>query len=250
MPGGNNRGMNNDFPWTQAEFREMTSKVVAAYWETRKKQSAAKKKKGGKRDTGTRGSVTGGKHMDAMSDLVAKVVLSAGFKESDLHFDRDLILPGYYRAQKKWDIVVARNNRLHAVIELKSQSGSFGNNQNNRIEEVLGLARDFWVAYREKAFGLERPWVGYAFLLEDSPKSRRPVKLEESPFPALAIFQNTDYARRYAIACERLVLERDYDATALLLAKPETPGDFDEPAEAHSLYQFCRSLYRRLRAEA
>lgn len=216
--------MKKEFPWTKAEFDAMTREAISAYWLTREKQTSANK--GGKKDTDTRKAVTGGKHLDALSELVSRVILGAGFAQEDIHFDKDLILPGYYRAQKKWDIVVARGNRLHAAIELKSQSGSFGNNQNNRIEEVLGLARDFWVAYRT------------------------PVSLKKSPFPALPGFKGTDYAGRYAIACERLVLERDYDATALLLAARQSPGDFDVPAEAHSFYNFCRTLYRRLRAEA
>lgn len=241
--------MKKDFPWTQAEFREMTRAAVSAYWTTRTNQQKAQVKRK-TTDAGTRGAVTGGKHLDALSGLIVRVILEAGFNAKDIHCDNALILPGYYRAQKKWDILVARDGRLHAAIELKSQSGSFGNNQNNRIEEVLGLARDFWVAYREKAFGLERPWIGYAFILEDSPKSRSVVKLKKSPFSAFPVFNDTDYARRYAIACERLVLERDYDATALVLSSPVKPGEFDEPAEAHSLYNFCRALYRRLRAEA
>lgn len=241
--------MKKDFPWTEAEFREMIREAVRSYWKTRAGQHSANKR-GKSKDAGTRGAVTGGKHLDALSDLVAKVILAAGFEKKDIHFGHDLVLPGYYRAQKMWDIIVARDGRLHAAIELKSQSGSFGNNQNNRIEEVLGLARDFWVAYREKAFGLERPWIGYAFLLEDSAKSRQVVKIKKSPFPASPTFDDTNYAERYAIACERLVLERDYDATALVLSSPDAPGDFDEPADAHSLYHFCRALYRRLRAEA
>ena len=241
--------MKKDVPWGRDEFREMTREAIAAYWATRAGQQSAQKNRKVK-DAGTRGAVTGGKHLDALSALVAKVILAAGFEEKDILFDNEIILAGYYRAQKKWDIIVARDGRLHAAIELKSQSGSFGNNQNNRIEEVLGLARDFWVAYREKAYGLERPWIGYAFLLEDSPKSRTPVSLKKSPFPVLPGFKGTDYAGRYAIACERLVLERDYDPTALLLAARQSPGDFDVPAEAHSFYNFCRTLYRRLRAEA
>ncbi len=241
--------MKKDFPWTRDEFREMTREAVAGYWVTRAGQQSAQMKRKVK-DAGTRGAVTGGKHLNALSALVAKVILASGFDENDILFDNEIILPGYYRAQKKWDIVVARDGRLHAAIELKSQSGSFGNNQNNRIEEVLGLAHDFWTAYREKAFGLNRPWIGYAFLLEDSAKSRAPVKLKASPFPALPIFENTGYAERYRIACERLVLERDYDATSLILSKTGQNGRFEEPAEEHSLYQFCRCLYRRLKAEA
>ena len=39
---------------------------------------------------------------------------------------------------------------LVAAIEFKSQAGeAIGNNLNNRAEEVVGLASDLWVAFRE-----------------------------------------------------------------------------------------------------
>jgi hypothetical protein len=33
---------------------------------------------------------------------------------------------------------------LVATVEVKSQVGSFGNNFNNRVEEAIGSATDFW----------------------------------------------------------------------------------------------------------
>ena len=64
------------------------------------------------------------------------------------------MLPGYYRPEKKWDLLVVSNNQLVTAIEFKSQVGpSFGNNFNNRVEEAVGSATDIWTAYREKRFG-------------------------------------------------------------------------------------------------
>ena len=165
-------------------------------------------------------------------------------------FAKPLVLPGYYRAQKKWDITITGAGELVAAIELKSQSGSFGNNLNNRSEEVLGLSRDFWTAYREKAFGLSsQPWLGYFFLLEQSIKSTTPVTLSESQFPAFPIFAGASYMERYRILCERLILERDYSATALVVSpKDSTNGEFAEPSTDLGLYRFSRSLFAHLLA--
>ena len=159
-----------------------------------------------------------------------------------------MVLPGYYRAQKTWDVVILRDDRLLAALELKSQSGSFGNNLNNRTEEVLGLSKDFWTAYREKRFSsAPQPWLGYFFLLEHTGRSIRPVKMKKSPFPADEAFMGASYLDRYRILCERLVLERDYTATAVIAAEKRTRGaKFTEPSESVSLSRFCTSLYKHL----
>jgi len=61
-----------------------------------------------------------------------------------------LELPGYYRSEKKWDLIALSGGELVAAMEFKSQVGpSFGNNFNNRCEEAIGSATDFWVAFRE-----------------------------------------------------------------------------------------------------
>jgi hypothetical protein len=64
--------------------------------------------------------------------------------------------------------LVVADGRLLASMELKSQVGpSFGNNYNNRTEEAVGNAADFWTAYREGAYSkLPRPWLGYDLALK------------------------------------------------------------------------------------
>ena len=52
---------------------------------------------------------------------------------------------------------------------------SFGNNFNNRTEEAIGTAHDFWTAYREKAFGDQtRPFVDWLMMVEGADKFRLP----------------------------------------------------------------------------
>ena len=98
-------------------------------------------------------------------------------------------LPGWFRPEKKWDLLVVVEGCLIAAIEFKSQVGSFGNNFNNRTEEALGSAADLWAAYREGAFKPSaRPWLGYLMLLEDAPGSTRPVKAQEPHFKVFEEF--------------------------------------------------------------
>ena len=75
-------------------------------------------------------------------------------------------------------------SNLVAAVEVKSQVGSFGNNFNNRVEEALGNASDFWTAYGKGIFKpSQKPWLGYLFMLEEDEKSLRPTKrINLSPF--------------------------------------------------------------------
>lgn len=234
------------FPLSKPELDRAIRDAVAAYWRARKGQAKKQSQRGGT-DTGTRGEVTGGQHLNAFSELVVEIVRLAGFAESEVRLRTGVELPGYYRPTKKWDIVVVRDERLCAAIEMKSQVGpSFGNNFNNRSEEAIGSSSDFWVAYREGALGPHQPWVGYFLLVEESEKSLAPVRLPRAVFEPMPVFNNTSYIDRYAILCQRLVLERNYTAAALLTSPRGAAGDYREPASALSFEHFVRSLYGHL----
>lgn len=99
--------------------------------------------------------------------------------------------------------------------------------------EAIGSATDILMAYREGAFaGSPRPWVGYFMLLEDSPKSRAPVSLQQPHFPVFREFHGTSYAERYHLLCKKLVRERLYHAAYLLLSNPKDGlrGAYSEPS--------------------
>jgi hypothetical protein len=154
-------------------------------------------------------------------------------------------LPGYFRPTKDWDLVVVVDDRLLASIEFKAQVGSFGNNFNNRVEEALGASTDLLTAYREGKFKpSQKPWLGWLMLLEDSPKSTTPVRINEPHFEVFSEFKNTSYAKRYELFCERMVRERLYDSTCFLMSN-ETEGlrgGYTEPNEELSFKSFATSL--------
>lgn len=156
--------------------------------------------------------------MDAISRLIHSELVRAGVPEESIHKRTCVELPGYYRPEKQWDLVVVRNSMLICAIELKSQAGpSFGNNFNNRVEEVVGSAGDLWTAFREGRLGETRaPWLGYFFLLEDCPESGSSVAVKEPHFCVDPVFVRASYQKRYEVLCTRLVLERMYTAACLV----------------------------------
>ena len=80
--------------------------------------------------------------MGALEVLVADILCDAGLKRLDVRTRTSLELPGYFRATKKWDLIVESQGRLLLAMEFKSQAGkSIGNNVNNRSEEAVEVPR-------------------------------------------------------------------------------------------------------------
>jgi len=234
---------------THDDLAQEIRRAVRHFWRTRERQAKAQGRKTGERDRGARSAVTGGAHLDGFADLIRKLIVKAGVSETAVHRRHRVELPGYYRAEKQWDLVVVVDGRLLATVEFKAQVGpSFGNNYNNRAEEALGNATDYWAAFREGAFrGSPRPWLGYMMLLEESPGSTRPIAVAEPHFPVFDEFRNASYAMRYEILLTKLVRERLYDAASLILS-PSTAGRtgaFSEPCRELSFASFAESLLAR-----
>jgi len=148
------------------DYEQRFQDAVRDFWTIRGSQ-AERQRLEGKLDAGTRGAVTGGAHLNSVALLLADVFTDAGIHP----FGNFRTLPGYYRASKNWDVVVTYKGVIVAIIELKSQVGSFGNNFNNRVEEMIGQSLDLWRAAREGLLGEIRPWFGYVMVLESDPRS-------------------------------------------------------------------------------
>ncbi len=189
--------------------------------------------------------------MDGFVELVKDYLVECKVSVSDIFFSKKVELPGWFRAEKQWDLLVVVEEKLIAAMEFKSQVGSFGNNFNNRTEEVLGSATDIWTAYREGAFTLsQRPWLGYVMLLEEVDKSLSPVGVKEPHFPVFPEFRDASYAKRYEILMTKLVRERLYDSAALLLSSQASvdDGSYHQPSFELSLESLLTSLKARAMA--
>jgi hypothetical protein len=217
--------------------------AVAAFWSTRTSHRVGTQ-------GGTRGSVIAGKNMEGFEQLVGLVASHCGLPE-DCVFTRkrDQVLPGYFRPTKNWDVLVIHEGQLLAAFEFKSQVGSFGNNFNNRSEEVIGSAADLWVAHRYGGFAPQSrrehvdvvaepdgqpvltryfqsdprpPFLAWVMLVEDCDRSRKPVGVTEPHYPVFPEFKGASYVDRYRILCERLMSRRLYSGAGLVLSSKET----------------------------
>jgi Restriction endonuclease XhoI len=197
-----------------ARLKARLSEAIKQFWAVRDQQGT---RQGGDntdaKDRGTRSAVTGGKHIDGFIRLVTQLLVEAGISGATIYCKARPVdevqvrkkkresddpplctqteLPGWFRAEKDWDLLLVVDKFLLAAIEFKSQVGpSFGNNFNNRTEEALGNATDLWAAYREGAFKpSQRPWLGYFMLLEEADGSTTPVKTSEAHFSVFPEFR-------------------------------------------------------------
>jgi hypothetical protein len=222
-------------PLLPPAFDELVREAVHTFWHSRSSGTVASGQ-GGSRD-----AVVGGKNMDGFVQVVREVVRHCGLAPDSVHCRKSkVVLPGFFRATKNWDVLVIHQLRLLGVFEFKSQVGSFGNNFNNRSEEVIGSAADLWVAHYHGAYGGPRstqmveehtpsvlnptlqsdprpPFLGWLMLLEECDGSMRGVRCDEPHYPVFREFVDASYARRYQILCERLVERQLYTAAALEL---------------------------------
>lgn len=234
------------------DLRRRLEVAVREFWLTRQSQSERQGRAAGTRDTGARAAVTGGAQMNGFVQLVRTLLSEVGVADSSISLRRGVELPGWFRAEKAWDLLVVVEQRLVATVEFKSQVGpSFGNNFNNRTEEALGSATDLLAAYREGAFAPStRPWLGYLMLLEENAGSTRPVRIAEPHFKVFPEFRGTSYAKRYEILLTKLIRERLYDAACLLLTDSDAgpKGQYREPVEELAFARFVESLLSRAMA--
>ncbi|MBT2145118.1 MULTISPECIES: PaeR7I family type II restriction endonuclease [unclassified Rhodanobacter] len=217
-------------------FDKLTRQAVHTFWHSRNSGTV-----NATHDSG-RAAVVGGKNMDGFIEVVRAVVMYCGLAADTVHVRKSkVVLPGFFRATKSWDVLVVHEKRLLGVFEFKSQVGSFGNNFNNRSEEVIGSAADLWVAHHHGAYGgVSRsrskvreyspallnpviqsdprpPFLAWLMLLEECDASMRSVHCDEPHFAVFEEFRDASYARRYQILCERLVERQLYSAAALEL---------------------------------
>ncbi len=228
---------------TRQDFED----AVAAYWGVKASQknlSAIKDAVG----AGTAGSVRGGKHFDVIAALLAKFFLDEGYPPEDIRVAKKqgLELPGYYRPQKQWDVVVVHQKTLVAAFELKALGGpSFGNNYNNRVEEALGSAVDLRRSALTELYPGEKPWLGYFFIMEDHPKSRSSVKMAKGALPPHEEWVGKSYQQRFAMFCQRLMAEDLYDAACYITSSESEPKP-NEPLDSLDWRHFSAAINARL----
>lgn len=219
--------------------------AVQWYWETLSGQ-AEEQRESEDSARGRRAAVLGGAQMDGFAGLVEDILVEeAGVPRDSVKHDYYATLPGYFRHEKEWDTAVVHDGQLLAAIEYKSQASSFGNNLNNRTEEVLGSNTDLIQAYEEGAFAPSpQPWIGYLFLMADTEASRESKTVREPNFEVDDAFKDASYIDRMEQLMVRMTRQRLVNNAAFILSDDErgSDGEFWEPNEELGFRRFCRSL--------
>lgn len=236
-----------------ADYDTRARRAIQTFW-TGRSAGIQRQIDAGISGQGGRAGVVGGKNMDGFLDLIHAVVHANGLGHAKIHIKKGLLtLPGYFRPTKMWDVLVMNEGRLVAALEMKSQVGSMSKNFNNRTEEAIGTAHDFWVALREGALGDQpRPFIGWLMLVEDSAESSTPVRDRSPHFPVFPEFQGASYAKRYDLLCKRLVQENMYTQAALMLS-PQCAGStgaYTSLSDTTSLKNFVAAFAGHCAAEA
>ncbi|MFF4420555.1 PaeR7I family type II restriction endonuclease [Streptomyces sp. NPDC001549] len=190
--------------------------AVEDFWLRRDAQESKLKDKGK-----SGGSARGNGHMKPLEALVKSIFVDCGIPEDCIKTGQPY-LPGYYRVRKQWDLVVKYKGVLVAAFEFKSQVGSVGKNFNNRFEEALGSATDIDAAQRkndQSPFGQVPPWLGYVFMLQETPETEKEGRVTRAMFPTDTTFQGLSYNQRYQEMIRRFIGERVYDAGWFITAK-------------------------------
>lgn len=230
-----------------APSRHDLQTAIAGYWAAKVKQQKAAEAVSSTAE-GTAKAVRGGGHFNPVANLLARFFTDAGYPvESIAATGSKTILPGYFRPNKAWDLVVVHEEVLVAAIELKALgSPSYGNNYNNRIEEALGNSVDLDRANMSRLTGREKPWLGYFFLMEDTPASRMPRSPRQNPaLPVAADWYELSHEDRFSVAGRRLMDEGLYDAVCYVASSPDEPGP-REPDPMLDWRHFSAAIEARL----
>src|ERR1700693_2182431 len=102
-------------------MRDLEARVrdaVRHFWLTRQQQSTRQGDKEDQ-DRGSRGAVTGGKQMDGFVQLVRDLLIAGKVPDQCIAIEKRVELPGWFRAEKKWDLVVVHEGQLLAALEFK-----------------------------------------------------------------------------------------------------------------------------------
>lgn len=169
-------------------------------------------------------------HPKAFLDLIATDLRQIGWTDvrvARVGRDPRATVGGYFRHSKKWDVVCWHEGAPKIAVEVKTQAGSYANNENNRYEEALGNALDLRAKYRDGV------GIGFLFVIceeEESLRKRPQVAPDED-----ARFQDTTHVERRIIFARRIAdyfLNGDkfYDAAAVLIIGRD--GSFRHPEDA------------------
>lgn len=195
----------------------------------------------GRGQEGRRSAVTGGRHMDAVHQLVVDEIHATGATGLHIHKNKGATLPGFYRATKSWDLVLVQDGVPVLAVEYKSMLGSEGKNLNNRADEIFGVAEDTRQAELKGLLPAQMRRA-YIFVMADNPDTSRAVGVSHTLGAADPIFAGASYVRRMAIMLRRM-RETGLFHMTWAVAVREEPFSWSEPDPTVGWERFAADLH-------
>lgn len=174
----------------------------------------------------------------ALVDALAK----RGADRSWIHVGRTATLPGAYGlGRRAWDLVVIKDGIPLAAIVLKTLGGpSYGNNYNNRIQELTSIAFDVRRQYGSRELNQLQPYLGLIFILEESEHVNRPVRTPDDSYARLG--DGLSYKERLGETFEQFRKDGLYDGVCYVSSGRGEGVSLEEPHPGLSIEDFVTNF--------
>ncbi|MFD4786234.1 PaeR7I family type II restriction endonuclease [Streptomyces sp. NPDC058459] len=223
---------------------EVIQQAAKDFWDKRAEQ------RGNQEDDGKAGGeARANGHIAGFENAVKEIFVACGIPKKDIRTGRPY-LPGYYRVRKSWDLVVVYRGVLVAAFEFKSQVGSVAKNFNNRFEEALGSATDLSAAKEmNEPFGEVPPWLGYAFVLEETDETEKQNRQSHALFETDPVFKGMSYTQRYQEMISRFVGKKVYNIGWFVTTQKAEDGTvtYKEPLQTATGYALKVAIEGRVK---
>src|SRR5437016_5533040 len=93
------------------EIQKRLHGAIRHFWSTRETQ-AQRGSTSGSKDAGARSAVTGGAQMNGFINLVRGLLCENGLPKAHVYCEKYVELPGWYRPEKKWDLLIVSDGKL------------------------------------------------------------------------------------------------------------------------------------------
>jgi Restriction endonuclease XhoI/Domain of unknown function (DUF4263) len=188
----------------------------------------------------------GGGHWDRLSEALVHTLAEHGVDSSWIRVGRDAALPGAYGlGRSAWDLVVVKDGIPLGAVAFKSLCGpTFGNNLNNRIQELTAIAFDVRSQYDSQELYKFRPYLGLFFIIEDDERANLPLRKSADAYARIG--DGLSYKERLGEIFKQFYSDGLYDGVVYVSSGRGEIPSFEEPCPEMSIDGFVVGFTERV----
>ncbi|MGW3060777.1 protein kinase domain-containing protein [Streptomyces goshikiensis] len=214
---------------------EPVKEAARFYWAARERRMQAATRGG--TTANELSAVRASSKFDVLAQALSEAFVARGIDPSWIRIGRAAEFPGSYGlGRSAWNLTIFKDDIPLAAVTITSLGGpSYGNNFNNRIQELTSNA---FAVRQHNGQGVERfrPYLGIFFLLEESLGANAPLRVPP----------RTSYKERLGETFAQFHSDGLYDGVAYMsVSKGEDPS-FEEPRPDMSVEGFIDGLSTRV----